>query len=147
MEGWIINGISYNEYMASAEWRALRRVRLEIDGYECRGCGRGVEEVSFHIHHKRYNEDFGGNEDVESDLTTFCVACHDAITSVIRRIKYSKRLIKVDALDQGTAGTKGQGNVKRENVSVDIISGINHAQRPAGKSIKQVVAFDQGDYI
>lgn len=35
----------------------------------------------------------------DDDLTTLCVDCHDAITSVRRRVRYGEREIEAEAMD------------------------------------------------
>ncbi len=79
----LVNGTDYDLYMASPEWADIRRERLEVDNYECRVCGRKSTEVILHVHHKRY-DNFGGNEDIENDLTTLCEECHETITPIAR---------------------------------------------------------------
>lgn len=61
----------YQSYMASPEWRKLRRTILARDGYKCQICG---EEAS-QAHHLNYQR-FG--HELETDLIAVCHDCNQA---------------------------------------------------------------------
>ena len=67
------------EYYRSEEWKRIRELRKNYDGYKCRNCG---STVNLQVHHKNYS--FQGREDVKGDLTTLCGACHEKITLMNR---------------------------------------------------------------
>jgi hypothetical protein len=64
---------AYDEYIASAQWRRLRAMVIEIRGRVCEKCGSG--SPSLEVHHKTY-ERFGRERD--SDLLVVCKSCHKA---------------------------------------------------------------------
>lgn len=37
-----------------SEWKTFRESVLQLDGYKCRQCGRGKDEVILQVHHKEY---------------------------------------------------------------------------------------------
>jgi hypothetical protein len=78
----------YSEYMASAAWRAKRKVEIDSSGNRCRGCNLSGDEIELQIHHRSY-VNFG--HELPDDLTALCIDCHPAITAVIRRRRYASR--------------------------------------------------------
>lgn len=60
----------YNRYMSSAEWKAKRQERLEIDKHTCRRCGSSYDVIVHHITYRNI-----GHEGME-DLVTLCRSCH-----------------------------------------------------------------------
>ena len=139
--------MNYERYMQSAEWAAKRAERLEIDGHRCRTCGHTGEQWGLQVHHVTYER--LGDEDVEKDLITLCASCHEAITSVIRSRRYEGRSYEVPAVSttiilRQEYNTYGMANTK---VSIDFVSGLDHAQRADGKSVEQVGKVDETDFI
>lgn len=82
--------MDYYAYLESDKWKRKREQRLKIDHYTCQTCG---EVSSLEVHHRYY--DTLGKEDVDDDLITLCRECHEAITSVIRARRYSKKQITI----------------------------------------------------
>lgn len=70
---------SYQAYLRSARWAALRAEALDRDNYRCRFCD-SAEDIS--VHHRRYPERWG--EETVEDLTTTCRGCH-AVLGWFRR--------------------------------------------------------------
>ena len=67
-----INGIDYNEYIRSDEWKKKRVLVAQRENHRCQMCGELVV-VHYHIHHKTYAR--FGNEDLD-DLMFLCEDCH-----------------------------------------------------------------------
>ena len=87
----------YHKYISSPAWAEKREARKKIDGHKCRTCHHDGSQHRLEVHHATY--DNFGHEDVENDLITLCVRCHDAITSVTRQGRYEGRVIDVDDSD------------------------------------------------
>lgn len=88
----------YHKYISSSPiWAEKREARKKIDGNKCRTCHHDGSQHRLEVHHATY--DNFGHEDVENDLITLCVRCHDAITSVTRQGRYEDRIISVDDSD------------------------------------------------
>ena len=88
----------YHKYISSSPvWAEKRDARKKIDGNKCQTCHRHGSDYRLEVHHATY--DNFGHEDVENDLITLCVRCHDAITSVTRQGRYEGRGICVDDSD------------------------------------------------
>lgn len=67
-------GVEYDRFMASDDWRVIRDRILKRDKHECVNCGRFY---TLEVHHLTY-ERFGGDERDE-DLVTLCTVCHRAV--------------------------------------------------------------------
>lgn len=67
-----INGIDYNTYINSLEWREKRTEVAERAKYKCHRCGKKIYS-GYHIHHKTYVR-FG--HELLSDLEFLCPDCH-----------------------------------------------------------------------
>lgn len=67
-----INGVDYNEYMLSPEWKEKRIAVAQREDHVCQMCGQKVL-VKYHIHHKTYAR--FGHEDL-NDLMFLCEPCH-----------------------------------------------------------------------
>lgn len=94
--------MTYEEYIASPRWAALRQEALTRDGFRCRGCNT---TESLEVHHRSYPTVLG-TETVD-DLTTLCGGpdgCHHALTTLIRRRRYAARVHKVDDVGRVTPG-------------------------------------------
>lgn len=63
----------YTEYIHSAEWKAKRRKRLEMDNHICQRCHCPDGNV---VHHRTYKNI--GHEGME-DLVTLCSWCHKRV--------------------------------------------------------------------
>lgn len=65
---------SYENYLRSSRWKALRSEALARDGKRCRLCdARGSQ-----VHHRRYAERWG--RETVDDLTTLCDDCHAMVS-------------------------------------------------------------------
>jgi hypothetical protein len=58
------------------EWNDFRNSIIELDGFQCRACGRKEPEVVLQVHHKRYVKDKKPWEYATSDCITLCKGCH-----------------------------------------------------------------------
>jgi 5-methylcytosine-specific restriction endonuclease McrA len=66
---------SYEDYLQSPQWKALRNRALERDGHRCRICNR---HYTLQVHHRRYAERWGA--ETVDDLTTLCDDCHELVS-------------------------------------------------------------------
>lgn len=64
--------LGYRLYMASPEWYAIRKRKLQETGYRCQGCSSNER---LQVHHLTY-ERFGHERD--TDLMVLCHICHAA---------------------------------------------------------------------
>ena len=89
-------------------WRTRAEAVRQRDGERCRGCNRGADETRLEVHHRRYGapkNECGGcvlTGVADDDLVTLCADCHDAITSVRRRIRYGDRTVEAVVLEVPT---------------------------------------------
>ena len=75
----------YKQYLKSEKWKAIARRRMEIDNFECQGCGcRGTSTNMLEIHHLSYKHIY--NEDIYTDLVSVCHNCHKTIHAVMDRV-------------------------------------------------------------
>jgi len=132
---------SYEDYLRSPEWRAKCDLVFERDGYRCATCG---SEHDLEVHHKTYKHLF--NEPLE-DLITLCKECHDAITSVFRRRRYSYRDYQPS---ESIRQTPEQGKEKKNDAKdfeirnqVRITPALT--QRADGRSDEQIFEGSQAD--
>lgn len=58
------------------QWKLFRNEIIELDGYMCRRCGRGRDEVTLQVHHKVYKQGRKAWEYGYSDCETLCKGCH-----------------------------------------------------------------------
>lgn len=77
--------------MSSEEWKNLRKLALERDGFRCRCCNEPGAEVPLEVHHRHYPENFDWEEDDIDNLTTLCPDCHEVITSAMRKKRYENK--------------------------------------------------------
>lgn len=136
----------YERYINSNEWRIKRQKRLEIDKFECRLCEEKGDNYRLEVHHKPNSYDKIPNESVEDDLTTVCARCHNAITDIIRRDRFSSREYTVETI-QVSIERKITNNVEKSRVQVDLIKPIDNAQRATGGPPQQVGQVDEKDYL
>jgi hypothetical protein len=64
---------SYNEYLASPQWRLKADAAKERAGQRCQVCNARREETTLDAHHRTY-ERIGNEED--TDLIVLCRGCH-----------------------------------------------------------------------
>ena len=62
----------YAEYIRSEGWREKAQLRKAIDGNRCVLCGSADNLQVHHVTYERL-----GHEDVERDLVTLCMGCHE----------------------------------------------------------------------
>ncbi len=84
--------ISYDAYIRSEAWKALRRKAIERDEHRCRICD-SVDDLE--VHHRRYPEGGSWDTDCLDALTTLCHDCHVCITDRLRSRKYAEKDIPV----------------------------------------------------
>jgi len=65
---------SYNDFLKSPEWKAIRKAKLEDSGYRCDSCT--ATELPLHIHHKDYGYPWG--QEPLWHLKCLCENCHRA---------------------------------------------------------------------
>lgn len=61
-----------------SEWKNFRDELIELDGYKCRECGRGVKEVVLQVHHKQYIKGRLPWEYALKECETLCKGCHSS---------------------------------------------------------------------
>ncbi|GEP00640.1 hypothetical protein GCM10007887_04440 [Methylobacterium haplocladii] len=126
--------MTYEEYLASPRWAELRRLRLALDGFRCRGCDTAD---NLEVHHRRYGTPLG-SETVD-DLTTLCggpEGCHHAITTIIRRRLYATRQYDVTAVARLAPGNLEKNDVpglRAFKISAHRRVAPGHAQRSLGE--------------
>ena len=90
----------YEFYLRSDAWKSKRLQVLEQDNWKCLMCdaiesGRYAKE-DLQVHHRHYRN--LGDEPLE-DLSSICPECHDAITNVHRRRRYSDKKLSPSSED------------------------------------------------
>jgi 5-methylcytosine-specific restriction endonuclease McrA len=68
---------SYQDYLASPQWKALRQAALTRADYRCQVCN---SDLLLHVHHRRYPFDLGLEDPM--DLTVLCRRCHGVFHNV-----------------------------------------------------------------
>lgn len=68
----------YEAYLASAQWKQRRAVRLEMADNKCERCGVSHFTAQLQVHHRTYER--LGNE-LMSDLEVLCPRCHSKADS------------------------------------------------------------------
>jgi hypothetical protein len=162
--------MNYEEYIASPEWAAKRKARLELDGHRCRLCDEDGSRYQLEVHHRPTSYAKIPNESIEDDLITVCARCHNAITDAVREDRYGKRVLPEPNIIENNIPERFEvpnkespqlpiiGNnvpereeiahgLEKDRVQVDIISPADNAQRADGRPNKQVVQINQTDFI
>ena len=85
--------MTYNDYIKSPTWKAIRRERLDLDGGLCVVCRKPATSV----HHIRYPKTFG-QEDILNDMISVCDVHHRDFDTIERFHRYSLRIHKVDTI-------------------------------------------------
>lgn len=67
-----------------SQWKTFRRSVIELDGNECRQCGRKEGEVILQVHHCVYKAELMAWEYPTSDCITLCKGCHAQIHGIIQ---------------------------------------------------------------
>ena len=55
---------------------------LERDEWKCKACGE--DDVTLHVHHMRYDDDFEPWEYDDKDLNTLCEDCHKCLHYILK---------------------------------------------------------------
>ena len=66
---------SYKDQLRDPRWQKVRLRIFERDGFACRRCGRGDEEL--HAHHLVYRRDREPWEYEQEEILTLCNSCHE----------------------------------------------------------------------
>ena len=77
----------YDEYLKSAEWKLIKKLKLKQTDYVCQGClerGRVLE-----VHHLTY--DRIGME-LLTDLAVYCTECHNKAHGKVEPSEWNKYL-------------------------------------------------------
>ncbi len=69
----LLHRMPYSEYLASPEWKEIRRLAVKRRQWTCERCGRRARSHDLNVHHLTY--DRRGYEDLE-DLLVLCEPCH-----------------------------------------------------------------------
>ncbi len=143
----------YSQYISSSPvWAEKREARKEIDGHKCRTCHHDGSQHRLEVHHATY--DNFGHEDVENDLITLCVRCHDAITNVTRQRRYEGKIISVDDSDlvsdlDFVLPKMEEDKDESQDFESDDYRSLSPfiAQQPIGEPDEQMGAIDERDFI
>jgi hypothetical protein len=138
----------YEARMLHPTWQQLRNQRLTIDNHRCAACNRSSEEIRLECHHRHYKTFW--HEDVHRDLLTLCVQCHEAVTNVIRGIRYDKRgtpdVTEIQNPTQRNSMKEFDYGV--EDTEVEVVGGYDHpSQRTARESFEQVLEIPEGSLV
>ena len=140
----------YDAYLRSSTWQAKRQQVLERDGWQCRGCdaiaeGRYLTE-DLQVHHRHYRH--FGDEPLE-DLTTLCPECHDAITSVHRRRRYSARDMQATDIERTTPKLTRKAKANAPDIEISTTVGLSHPapQRSDSRPTEQIFQSDETNLI
>lgn len=75
--------LKYQRYIRSSkEFKEVKQIVLERDGYKCMTCGRTKEEANLTCHHRSYEHLFEGGETEAADCICLCQFCHSGIHKV-----------------------------------------------------------------
>lgn len=69
---------------SESQWKIFRQSVFELDGYKCRQCCRGKDEVILQVHHKEYKAGLKAWEYPTADCITLCKGCHAQIHGIIQ---------------------------------------------------------------
>jgi hypothetical protein len=89
--------IGFSGDYGCAGWRTRAEAIRKRDGDRCRGCNRGAEEIRIEVHHRIYGKPGAAcgacllTGVADADLVSLCADCHDAITSIRRRVRFAQR--------------------------------------------------------
>ena len=108
-------------------WVARRNAIRARDGNRCRGCNRGEDEIRLEVHHRTYGKPGPCGQCVltgiiDDDLVTLCLDCHDAITSIRRRVRYG--LKEIEAVVMDAPQIHQSATVMRTIIDADIVEPV-----------------------
>lgn len=75
----------YKEYLQSAEWEYIKKLKFKQNGYVCNGCGNTRNKLE--VHHNTY-ERIG--MELLTDLYVLCSSCHENIHGKTPETKWNK---------------------------------------------------------
>ena len=127
--------MTYEAYIASPAWKALRKLALERDGYRCRLCDA---EDDLEVHHRRYPPGRCWALDCVDALTTLCGLCHERTTCELRRRRYASQVSPrlCDVVRLTSIGRQGGLRERLSDIALQDHRRITpaDAQRPPGRS-------------
>ena len=137
---------AYNRYMASEAWKAKRLQVLERDGWQCMTCdciheGR-YTKADLEVHHRHYRN--FENEPLE-DLISICRECHDAITAVHRRRRYSVKQLPKNVFEDVVSRKVIPHGSNDSDLPPQGHCPDHSAQRSHGQPARSVVEETQGN--
>lgn len=137
---------SYAAYIASDKWRRKRIERLEIDDYKCVVCKGNGTEYRLEVHHLHY--DSFQDENPLLDLVTACSRCHPYLDDVRKARTNAKRTHEPSFVSvEASTRMENQNGMAGIALQVDVIGPIDNAQRADGRSVEQVGARFEEDFI
>ena len=85
----------YQQYLNSDEWKEIRELVKERDGYRCLLCNASEDKenkVFLSVHHRTYENKFNEREHL-GDLVTMCRSCHDISHNIEKFKKMQKEYL------------------------------------------------------
>lgn len=80
----------YQEYLKSEKWQRIAYKRMQIDNFECQGCGcRGTSQNELEVHHLRYRDVLYHEDECDyiyTQLVTLCRSCHKNLHHIMERV-------------------------------------------------------------
>lgn len=92
-----LDGLTYDQYIASPAWQALRGQAILRDGGRCRLCDAPDD---LQVHHRRYPPLRRWSLDGLDALTTLCAACHQLAEERRRAQAYQQQPLAILAQAQ-----------------------------------------------
>ena len=101
---------TYEDYLTSDEWHAIREEAMDRDKWKCRLCGAKAEQV----HHHKYPGDW--HDDEVANVISVCSLCHKRTHGLAGRVPSRKAYQRhisvgwVEGLDLVIGGEDSNGN-------------------------------------
>lgn len=81
--------LKYQKYIRSKQFKNVRKLVFERDGYACVCCNRKrTDGAILSCHHKTYEHLFEGGQTEANDCITVCQYCHKGIHSIRSNYKW-----------------------------------------------------------
>ncbi|MGI4797150.1 MAG: HNH endonuclease [Janthinobacterium lividum] len=129
--------MTYEAYIASPAWKALRLLALARDGHRCRLCDAGDD---LEVHHRRYPPGGRWKLDCLEALTTLCAPCHERTTCELRGRRYASQALPRlgNVIRLTTIGGQGGLCERLPDIALQDHRRVTpaDAQRPAGRPAK-----------